>query len=118
MIIKPGVDFSMLHPWIVRGAWVVVEEFAAAGYPIGLTSGREGPHGAGSFHVAAPYGLAVDLDRPDRFQAEAAPAGYDEGAILRGVRIRLGPLFQLVWEDDHYHLEADERALIASKVRP
>ena len=116
LVIKQAVDFSMLHPWVVRGVWVIAEEMAAARptWPAArVTSGREGPHGAGSFHVATPYGLAVDIDRPDRFHGTSTEA---ELVVLRRIRKRLGPLFQLVIEADHYHLEADERDLIAAKV--
>lgn len=117
LVIKEAVDFSMLHPWVVRAMWVIAEEFAAArpGWPRPrITSGREGPHGAGSFHVALPYGLGADISRPDQFHGTSTEA---ELCVLRRIRKRLGPLFQLVTEADHYHLEVDERDLIATKVR-
>lgn len=73
----------------------VFDEFKAMGCKCVITSGIDGKHSAGSLHYV---GLALD------FRIRDVPA--DERERLRSkIAANLGPGFDFIIENDHYHLE-------------
>ena len=102
MLVKLGVRLDNLHPAmrLVKGA---VEEVWGNEEAV-ITSAGEGTHGAGSFHYPAPLVQALDfglpknpLEKIDRLQKKLN---------------KHSKYFQVVLEDDHIHVEYDDKELI------
>jgi hypothetical protein len=94
--IKDGADVSGLSAEMKVALVVIVTVFEqlALGRPT-VTSGTDGQHSTGSLHYS---GNAVDL------RSNNIPA--DQRVLVRdAMRQALGPDYDVVLEDDHFHVE-------------
>jgi hypothetical protein len=85
-----------ISPEIVLGLILVKSEFEKYGADLVITSCTDGRHGKGSLHYC---GKAVDIRLPKTHAAE----------ICVGMRVLLGPDFDVVLEKDHIHMEFDPK---------
>ena len=101
MIIKRGVSLQGLHismrPVLVHAEliWALLGREEG----VGITSGTEGTHSAGSLHY---YGLALDL-RTRYWDIDSASEAYR-------LMVEALPEFDVVLEGNHIHVENDKLA--------
>lgn len=98
MILKPGVNPMGMRPEILIAAIIANEVYAVYGHNLVITSIADGKHSKESYHYK---GLAIDL-RTHYFKDKA-----EIEAVAKDIRERLGPLYDVVIEDDHIHIELD-----------
>ena len=91
---KPGV----VLPPVLNLAVIVAEVMAANSVQCVITAGTDGKHMVKSLHYA---GLALD------FRSRGMPLELQE-LIAKQVRERLGPGYDFLIEEDHFHGEYDK----------
>jgi hypothetical protein len=97
MKLKPGVKLEGVQ-WQMFDAAIKVEEvYNNLGHELTITSASEGHHGPRSLHYK---GRALD------FRTRTVPLSQRQ-KILKSVKAKLGPDFDVVLEKDHLHLELD-----------
>jgi hypothetical protein len=104
--LKPDVQLAGIKPEILLAVMVAHSVYESYGMPLMITSVRDGKHMGHSLHYA---GLAVDLRT-----AGIVDAFLQE--IVRKIRERLGPEFDVVLEADHVHIEWDVKAKTVKAV--
>lgn len=95
---KSGASLFGLHQeilWALDQCLIVWSICAPGVAYVTVTSGRGGKHSLRSFHY---LGLAVDLRRRDLSVDQVI-------AIFAALQVRLGENFDIVLEDDHFHIE-------------
>lgn len=98
--IKDGVRITKLHPEMVRVLPTIGQAFEKQGAKeYVITSGEEGNHMVGSLH---PEGKALDF-RNWAVSETRVPA------VVRALKARLGPDFDVVSEPTHIHIEFDPK---------
>lgn len=98
--LKPGVDIGGVAPEMVFGGMIVASVYEAFGYrPCRVTSGRDGEHKKGSLHYV---GRALDFGFWNVPQSERAN-------FAAAIRAALGEDFDVVMEENHYHVEFDPK---------
>ncbi len=95
---KGGVN---LHLELVDALDDVLSIFAQYNSPTVITSAWDGKHSPQSLHYA---GRAIDLRTWYLDDAEATAA-----SLHRLLNRHYGPVFDVVWEPDHIHLEYDPK---------
>ena len=98
-MIKPGVDLRGLQPQMAIAYTIAVSIYAKhaqAGHCV-ITSASDGTHGPNSLHYS---GRALDL-RTRSLIHVAVPL------IHRDLKLALGDQFDVVLEEDHFHIEWD-----------
>lgn len=94
MLLKPGVDISMLNPDIRSVLPIAQSILSSFGYDLVITSTYEGDHSPGSLHYSND---ALDfrfIHTLDEFP-------------FRQFELAIGNSFDVVVEDDHIHIEYD-----------
>jgi hypothetical protein len=101
--IKEGAS---LPPTLAMAVMVasVHDAFKEAGYDCVITAGIDGKHSAGSLHYV---GLALD------FRSRTIPSGLRQ-EMRDKIAKRLGSAFDVVLEDDHYHIELQPKLPIGA----
>lgn len=100
MRIKPGTRIFGINGCMAIPAVIVDDCFKKYGAELVITSGTEGRHGKRSYHYC---GMAFDA------RTKNLPAGTDREGLLSDMRARLGPSFDVIDEDNHFHIELDLR---------
>lgn len=95
MLIKAGVDISRLKRMIRRALFVCEFVLERHGIELVVTSTYEGNHSAGSLHYSND---AFDI-RSERISEP----------ILNQIRIECGNDYDIVDENDHIHIEYDQK---------
>jgi hypothetical protein len=90
-----GVDNTGLKPEALLGLMVVAFYFSTRGWSCRQSSGLEGKHGRNSLHFV---GLAFDIGKA------GVPTGFRE-KVRDELAAHLGDQFDVVDEDDHWHIE-------------
>jgi hypothetical protein len=99
LLLKPGVRIAGLRPEILFAIATAERVCAEMGVDCVVTACVDGVHKAGSLHYC---GLAVDLRSHD-----SRPGDADK-AIAR-IRQCLGADYDVVLENDHVHVEFDQK---------
>ena len=101
--LKAGVDLRGISPEVIVGLLVLDGVFARHGAHVVITSVRDGQHMERSKHYS---GDAADVRLVSRFNTTENV----DMKVLAEARAALSDQFDLVLEDDHYHLELDVEA--------
>lgn len=96
MLLKAGVDISRLERNTRRSLGTVEALFREIREEMVITSTYEGNHGAGSLHYA---NQAYDVRLSYANQAN----------IFKHIKEGLGNDFDVVWEENHIHIEYDPK---------
>jgi hypothetical protein len=102
LAIKPGVDVEGIQPEVILGATIFADVMWKHGIPTVITSCRDGKHKDGSLHYE---GKAVDIRLASRFNMSP----NIDLLMLNEGRAALGEQYDLVLEQDHFHLEFDPK---------
>lgn len=102
--LKAGVNPLGMRPEIMLAIAVADEVYNILNVHLVITSISDGKHSANSYHYK---GLAVDL-RTRYFLDDK-----DLKDTAKEIKDRLGPLYDVVVEKDHIHLEFDEKRALA-----
>lgn len=100
LIIKSGVDLSMIDPRIWEAIPKIVAVYARYGADCIITSGRDGRHSARSWHY---FGRALD------FRTRHLPSEGAKSKVAAEVKEAVGDAFDVVLERTHLHVEYDPR---------
>ncbi|MBA7603363.1 hypothetical protein ES703_10470 [subsurface metagenome] len=96
MLLKAGVDISRLKRNIRRSLTIVDSIMEDESEILIITSTFEGNHSAGSLHYAdQAYDMRIPI--------------YDPSRIFGRIKEALGSKFDVVWEEDHIHVEYDPK---------
>ena len=109
MILKQGVKIEGVKPECVVGMIVVSQYFAERKVDFVLTSVKDGKHGENSLHYG---GYAFDA-RLRHLDGNSGNISSEDRllamAYAKDLRERLGSLFDVVVEGDHFHIEYDPK---------
>lgn len=97
--LKSGARIDNLQPEIVLGILIAEGVYDSLGVDLVITEVTGSKHQKGSLHYV---GLAVDLRSRD-FSKEQLPV------VLANLRENLGTEFDVVYEQDHVHVEFDPK---------
>lgn len=95
---KASVRFGGLKPELVLAIMIARDIYAQYHEDFRFTSVVDGEHGAVSYHRA---GYGMDFNAPGKQSVTIH--------ILRDLKQKLGPEFDVVVEPDHWHVEFDVR---------
>lgn len=98
-LIKPGVSIKKLQPQMLialLAAYSIYQKYEAE---LVLTAGEDGEHRQGSLHYV---GLAIDLRSRDFAEA-------DRPKVLAQLKNALGAQYDVLAENDHFHVEFDPK---------
>lgn len=99
MRIKSGAKLLGITPQIIIGASVADELYREMGFDMRITCGTDGKHMTGSAHYE---GNAIDLGVIGLSTAQVI-------TVVKELKARLGPEFDVVNESDHIHVEWDPK---------
>jgi hypothetical protein len=97
--LKSGVSLKGVQWELFEAAIKVEDAYNALGHECVITSGTDGEHMHKSLHYK---GLALD------FRTRTVPAAQ-RMKILKSVKAKLGPSFDVILERDHLHIELDPK---------
>lgn len=104
--VKPGVKFKDLQPQMVIACFVVYTIYAKYGYDSVITSGNDSSHSKNSLHY---QGRALDFRTRHIVDAKNNPDLAKCNLLAREIRDSLGPDFDVLFENDHIHVEFDPK---------
>lgn len=96
---KGDVRFDELQPQMIPALLIVMHHFSKLGVETWITSGNDGEHKVGSLHYK---GLALDFRTRDVTPSLLA-------GLVNGIRENLSPLYDVVLEETHLHVEYDPK---------
>ncbi len=99
IFLKDGVTPMGLKPEALLAIIISHEVYSSFGYDLTVTSITDGVHSRQSIHE---FGYAIDI----RTRNIVKP---DHEKIVAKLKTALGPLYDVVLEKDHIHIEFDPR---------
>jgi hypothetical protein len=107
LLIKPGVDIRGIGTEVSFGLRILEAVLWKHGADCMITTCRDGQHMEGSKHY---IGDAVDV----RLASRWVTTSNVDIVVLNEARVNLGDQFDLVLEENHFHLEFDPKKDLAT----